>query len=206
MSREQTTGDAGGHCPACGAEYRSGFDVCSDCGLPLEPGALGRAEGPREMTDAQYASALADLRARPESYVALATLPWVEAWSTANDLWRAGIEAVFVPRDDQIAPADPVADDADVAEDVDGDEEDEAADHAEGTGWDDWTWGPDTGDDGPPDAADDQPPPGLERVRGGSVQPWLRPNQPPVAGAVLCVRVEDEAEARRVAGRRLGVL
>jgi hypothetical protein len=26
------------HCPNCGAEYRSGFDTCADCGVPLEPG------------------------------------------------------------------------------------------------------------------------------------------------------------------------
>lgn len=26
------------HCPACGAEYRPGFDICADDGTPLVPG------------------------------------------------------------------------------------------------------------------------------------------------------------------------
>jgi hypothetical protein len=136
--------------------------------------AHGSSEVVRGMTDAQFTSALADLRAHPDEFVALATLPWVEAHEVANDLWNAGIEAAFVARDDPAAPIDPVA-------------------------------GLDETDD-PDELEDDEPPPGLERVRGGSVQPWLRPNQPPVASVVLCVRSGDEDEARRVAGRRLGVL
>jgi len=29
---------AAAHCPTCLIEYRAGFDVCADCGTPLEPG------------------------------------------------------------------------------------------------------------------------------------------------------------------------
>ena len=132
-------------------------------------------EGPPDMTDDQYRSALEELRAHPDRFVTLATLPWVDAWSAANELWRHGIGAVFVPRDDALAPADP---------------------GCTGAGADD---GRDRDDD-------DQPPPGLERVRGGSVQPWLRPNQPLIADAVLYVPAAHETEARAIAGRRLGIL
>lgn len=30
--------EAAAHCPACGAEYRAGFDLCADDGTPLLPG------------------------------------------------------------------------------------------------------------------------------------------------------------------------
>ncbi|HEX2030329.1 MAG TPA: hypothetical protein VHL78_02855 [Actinomycetota bacterium] len=34
------------HCPACGAEYRAGFDVCADDGTPLVPGPRPEAAPP----------------------------------------------------------------------------------------------------------------------------------------------------------------
>jgi hypothetical protein len=236
MNGARQEDEAVAHCPVCWAEYRSGFDVCSDCGVPLVAGPVGAADGEAgasdasgRMTDAQYTSALADLRAHPDAFVALATLPWVEAHEVAGDLWKAGIQAVFVPRDDPAAPPDPIAtfDDMEEDDEVDGtddEDDDEEADRDGGEAvgeslWEQdpttWRWhasavpesaDADEDDEDADDEEEDEPPPGLERVRGGSVQPWLRPNQPPVASAVLCVRSEDEDQARRVAGRRLGVL
>ncbi len=231
MTEEHGEEEPVAHCPSCGAEYRSGFEVCSDCGVPLLAGAAvatdtadGSPLARSEMTDANFTAALAELRAHPDAFVALATLPWVEAHEVAKELWKAGIEAVFVARDDPAAPIDPIADSDDfdeIEDDQDRSAGDEGDGHegdggggSDGSSWEQdpttWRWqsfddAERTEDDESRDDEEAEPPPGLERVRGGSVQAWLRPNQPPVASAVLCVRAEDEDEARRVAGRRLGV-
>src|SRR5439155_7776032 len=48
------------HCPDCGAEYRAGYTICTDCGGLLEPGptpddAEGRAAAAGEVAPASYA-------------------------------------------------------------------------------------------------------------------------------------------------------
>jgi len=39
---------AAAHCPVCGAEYRTGFDVCADDRVRLEPGPAPSRPGPEE--------------------------------------------------------------------------------------------------------------------------------------------------------------
>src|SRR5574341_1379576 len=95
------------HCPSCGAEYRSGFDTCADCGVPLEPGPAPAAED--EVTDGTddgsddepdpwgeaTRRAWGDERGRddhPEPAV-VARLPLQEAMLLVGRLEEAGIQA-----------------------------------------------------------------------------------------------------------------
>lgn len=100
--------DIGGHCPRCGADYRPGFDVCADCGILLvsgpgpahEPSASPLSRPHIDIPDEEFEAALRELRGAPERFRMLATMPIGDALAAANDLWRHGIGAVFVPTDD----------------------------------------------------------------------------------------------------------
>jgi hypothetical protein len=108
-----TLNDVGGHCPKCMAEYRPGFHVCADCGVPLVPGPA-----PGEEAIPQGADAWAEANARvwatgdgdagdsgqdPSREVDLhdlgvvCTLPDEEAWLMAGRLRAEGVPAVVYP-------------------------------------------------------------------------------------------------------------
>ncbi|MFN2543394.1 MAG: hypothetical protein ABR600_02325 [Actinomycetota bacterium] len=38
MTHTDDINEAAAHCPRCGADYRSGFPTCADCGIGLVPG------------------------------------------------------------------------------------------------------------------------------------------------------------------------
>ena len=82
MARASDGADLGGHCPRCGAEYRSGFDTCSDCGVWLEPGPRPAPEGPPDMTDDQYRSALEGWGAPSTNHIVADTDGHI-AWTAA---------------------------------------------------------------------------------------------------------------------------
>lgn len=99
----------GGHCPRCQAEYRPGFDTCSDCDVPLVPGPAPGPDAAPEGVDA-WAEANARVwgagvqrppatEVTPEQLAAVAALPWEEAWLLAGRLRADGIPAVVYPDD-----------------------------------------------------------------------------------------------------------
>jgi hypothetical protein len=145
-----------------------------------------------ELPDDGFKRVLKELRADPAAFVVLAVMPVVDAVAAVADLWGHGIDAAFVPRDDPIAPPEPEFDPDAADEPWDGQEEgEEEAEAADG--------------EVPADLDQDgtAPPPGLERSRPST---WLRPNLPLPATVVLVVRTGDEAKAREVAARHIGVL
>jgi hypothetical protein len=165
--------------------------------------------GARELPDDGFKRVLRELRADPTAFVVLAVMPVADAVAAAADLWGHGIDAAFVPRDDPIAPPEPEFD----PEAADEPWDDEGADGAEGDqevgGGEtegEREGGTDAEDADVPASLDDgmtAPPPGLERSRPST---WIRPNQPLPASVVLVVRTGDEARARSVAARHIGVL
>jgi hypothetical protein len=105
MGGNEAINMAAAHCPACGAEYRAGFDVCADCGLALEPGAAPAAEDEQVKGHAEPAAgdAWAEATRRvweepgagddhPEPTV-LSRLPLQEAMLLVGRLEEAGIPA-----------------------------------------------------------------------------------------------------------------
>ena len=82
--------EVGGYCPACGAEYRSGYDTCADDGTPLTPGPAPEPDhetGPPERS-AQPGPAwepVAELRSSDEAHI------------LAGRLQAEGIEAFVDP-------------------------------------------------------------------------------------------------------------
>jgi hypothetical protein len=227
----------------------------------LEPGPTPVDPGPTDAIPGEVlVRVLKDLRAHPDAFVAVATMPIVDAVTAATDLWRHGVDAAFVRHDDPIIPADPEFDPEAASEPWDDPSDDTVAEDAgevdsdlewpsqsgagEGSAWGwgegeepHWTWESGDGRDpreqneeagaDRPDADDEHkdvdedtdpeppsaPPIGLERTRPAVWVPGLRRGAlraraygPMADTVVLFVRTEDEDEARRVAGRRIGVL
>jgi hypothetical protein len=83
--------EVGGHCPRCLVEYRPGFDVCSDCGVPLVAGPA------RDPSLHQPEEADGSLGAEPVDVAVVASLPWEEAWLMAGRLRSEGIAAIVSP-------------------------------------------------------------------------------------------------------------
>jgi hypothetical protein len=84
------------YCPNCGAEYRTGFETCLDCGTELLRGPL-----PDDWAPADPIPKEPESKSHPEP-VTLCTLPWDEAWLLAGKLNDEGIEARVDP--DTLAP------------------------------------------------------------------------------------------------------
>ena len=100
----------GGHCPRCGAEYRPGFDTCSDCSVPLLPGPARGSQAIPQGVDAwaeanarvwgdKTAQGKPEPEVRPDELASAAELPWEEAWLLAGRLRADGIPAVVYPDD-----------------------------------------------------------------------------------------------------------
>lgn len=78
-------------CPECGAEYREGFDRCSECDVPLvnEPPSTSESEGP----------------VPDEEWVPVAAFTTVEEAELACGLLHAeGIRAEIVDKDMHVQP------------------------------------------------------------------------------------------------------
>ncbi|HEV8420731.1 MAG TPA: hypothetical protein VGR13_05180 [Actinomycetota bacterium] len=88
----------GGHCPRCLMEYRPGFHVCVDCGVPLVPGPAPSPvlHGPEEP---DRGGSLAEPGEGPIDVAVVASLPWEEAWLMAGRLRTDGIAALVSPDD-----------------------------------------------------------------------------------------------------------
>jgi hypothetical protein len=81
----------GSHCPNCGAEYRPGFDVCADCGVPLVSGPAEPAEDRARPSTPDWTMG------RGVDIAVLDTFTWDEAWQLVDELERAGIPALVHP-------------------------------------------------------------------------------------------------------------
>jgi hypothetical protein len=98
----------GGHCPRCGTDYRPGFHMCADCGVPLLPGPAPDAGHPDpEKVDA-WAEANARVWSEPHKehtskdfaeIASVCRLPWEEAWLMVGRLRSEGIPALVYPQD-----------------------------------------------------------------------------------------------------------
>ena len=96
----------GGHCPRCGTDYRPGFHVCADCGVPLLPGPAPDAGHPDPAKVDAWAAANARVWSEPhegntpEEFAEIASvcrLPWEEAWLMVGRLRSEAIPALVYP-------------------------------------------------------------------------------------------------------------
>ena len=85
--------EVGGHCPRCLVEYRPGFDVCSDCDVPLVPGPAPEPSLHRPDEAGVHEGS------EPVEVSVVASLLWEEAWLMAGRLRSEGIAAVVSPND-----------------------------------------------------------------------------------------------------------
>ncbi|MCA1727285.1 MAG: DUF2007 domain-containing protein [Actinobacteria bacterium] len=83
--------EVGGHCPACGAEYRPGFDTCADDGTEL-------VAGPAPKSGPWSEPVPPDPRPRIHTAV-LCALPFEEAYMLVGRLGSEGVEAAVDPPD-----------------------------------------------------------------------------------------------------------
>ncbi len=86
----------GGHCPACGQEYRPGFTVCADDGTELVPGPAPRSEvepGPRGVARPNLPPEVDDVRGLGEAPAVLGSWPLQDALLLAGNLRSHGVRA-----------------------------------------------------------------------------------------------------------------
>lgn len=80
-------------CPKCGEEYRAGFDMCADCGVPLvaeEPGPEPREKQPEIELSTVLETSDAGLVAVAKSLLEDAEIPFVVRGEYIQDLFGIG--------------------------------------------------------------------------------------------------------------------
>jgi hypothetical protein len=78
------------HCPNCLAEYRPGFDMCADCGIPTVPGPAPVTEDHAPNDTKEHRHPKHD---RYETPVVLGRLPRLEAQILVTKLQAEGLIA-----------------------------------------------------------------------------------------------------------------